>query len=100
MPTHTVRSEPNAAGPPICLRGVTKRYDTGRGPFDALRDVDLDVRAGALTAIVGRSGSGKSTLANLVTGIDRPTTGEVVALGRRVDTLGQRDLALWRGRNG
>jgi putative ABC transport system ATP-binding protein len=82
----------------ISLRGVTKNYETGRGPFVALRDVDLSVPAGAFVAIVGRSGSGKSTLANVITGIDRPTAGEVDVAGTRVDALGQRELARWRGR--
>jgi putative ABC transport system ATP-binding protein len=61
--------------------------------------VDLSVPAGVFVAIVGRSGSGKSTLANVITGIDRPTSGEVTVAGTRVDALGQRQLALWRGRN-
>jgi putative ABC transport system ATP-binding protein len=84
--------------PLIRLRGVTKSYETGSGPFTALRDVDLSVYAGAFVAIVGRSGSGKSTLANVITGIDRPTSGEVLVAGTRVDALSQRRLALWRGR--
>jgi putative ABC transport system ATP-binding protein len=86
------------AEPLIRLRGVTKSYETGRGPFFALRDIDLSVPAGEFVAIVGRSGSGKSTLANLITGIDRPTSGEVIVAGARVDALSQRQLALWRGR--
>ncbi|GIW07546.1 MAG: ABC transporter ATP-binding protein [Dehalococcoidia bacterium] len=85
--------------PLIRLRRVTKSYDTGSGPFTALRDVDLSVPAGVFVAIVGRSGSGKSTLANVITGIDRPTSGEVNVAGTRVDVLSQRQLALWRGRN-
>ena len=89
-----------ASGEPLIrLLGVTKSYDTGIGPFTALRDVDLSVRAGVFAAIVGRSGSGKSTLANVITGIDRPTSGEVRVAGTRVDALSQRQLALWRGRN-
>lgn len=87
------------AEPLIRLRAVTRRYETGRGPFDALRDVDLDVHAGTFTAIVGRSGSGKSTLANVITGIDRPTAGEVAIAGTHVEKLSQRELAIWRGRH-
>ena len=88
-----------SAEPLIRLRGVTKSYDTGKGPFTTLRGVNLSVRAGVFVAIVGRSGSGKSSLANVITGIDRPTSGEVNVAGTRVDALSQRDLALWRGRN-
>src|SRR5262245_40571987 len=88
-----------SAEPLIRLRGVTKDYETGSGPFTALQDVDLSVRSGVFVAIVGRSGSGKSTLVNVITGIDRPTAGEVRVAGARVDALSQRQLALWRGRN-
>src|SRR5215216_5187849 len=87
------------AAPLIRLHEVTKQYDTGRGPFTALCDVSMDVGAGAFVAIVGRSGSGKSTLANVITGIDRPSSGAVQVAGARVDALNQRQLALWRGRN-
>jgi putative ABC transport system ATP-binding protein len=92
-------SDGATAEPLIRLVGVTKDYATGSGPFAALRDVDLSVRAGVFAAIVGRSGSGKSTLANVISGIDRPTSGEVQVAGTRVDALSQRQLALWRGRN-
>jgi putative ABC transport system ATP-binding protein len=92
-------TDDTSIAPLIRLREVTKRYDTGRGPFTALRDVTLSVRAGEFVAIVGRSGSGKSTLANVITGIDRPTSGEITVAGTRVDALSQRQLALWRGRN-
>jgi putative ABC transport system ATP-binding protein len=87
-----------AAEPLIRLSGVTRRYDTPRGPFAALRDVSLEVHSGELVAIVGRSGSGKSTLVNLITGIDRPTCGEIAVAGTRVDNLSQHELARWRGR--
>jgi putative ABC transport system ATP-binding protein len=87
-----------STGSLIGLRGVTKTYETPRGPFTALRDVCLEVHAGELVAIVGRSGSGKSTLANLITGIDRPTSGEILIDGTHVDRMSQRQLALWRGR--
>jgi putative ABC transport system ATP-binding protein len=98
--SHGVRAtDDEPAAPLIRLHEVTKSYDTGRGPFIALRDVTLEVGAGAFVAIVGRSGSGKSTLANVITGIDRPTSGEIHVAGARVDVLSQRQLALWRGRN-
>jgi putative ABC transport system ATP-binding protein len=82
----------------IELRAVSKSYDSPRGPFTALADVNLDVQAGDFVAIVGKSGSGKSTLMNLVTGIDRATAGEVRVAGTSVHTLGQSQLARWRGR--
>jgi putative ABC transport system ATP-binding protein len=99
VPYRDEKHDDASAEPLIRLRGVTKAYETGSGPFPALRDVDLAVPAGVFVAIVGRSGSGKSTLLNVITGIDRPTSGEVLVAGARVDVLSQRDLARWRGRN-
>lgn len=85
--------------PLILVRQVTKNYETPSGPFTALRDVSLDVRAGQFVAVVGKSGSGKSTLINVITGIDRPSAGEVYVAGTAVHTLNQEQLAIWRGRN-
>lgn len=82
----------------ISLRGVTKTYATQAGEFTALREVDLDLSPGTLTAIVGRSGSGKSTLLNLMAGIDRPTSGDVNVHGSALAGLNHDRLAVWRGR--
>ena len=81
----------------IRLRAVEKVYRTGRVEFPALRGVDLDVCAGELVAIVGPSGSGKSTILNVISGIDRPTGGEVVVAGRDLHRLDEEELAVWRG---
>jgi len=86
-------------GPLIRVHQVTKTYETSSGPFTALRDVDLQVQAGEFTAVVGKSGSGKSTLINMITGIDRPSGGEVHVAGTAVHALNQEQLAVWRGRN-
>jgi putative ABC transport system ATP-binding protein len=83
----------------IQLRDVTKVYPTAGGGFTALDGINLCLAAGELTAVVGKSGSGKSTLANLITGIDRPTTGQVLVGGTAVHALDESRLATWRGRN-
>jgi putative ABC transport system ATP-binding protein len=85
--------------PVIQLLGVSKEYETPRGPFAALSDVHLEVYAGEFVAIVGKSGSGKSTLINVVTGIDRASAGEVLVAGTPVHCLSQTQLARWRGRS-
>jgi putative ABC transport system ATP-binding protein len=83
----------------ISLTDVEKTYRTGKLEYRALRGVDLSVAAGEMVAIVGPSGSGKSTILNIITGIDRPTSGEVSFAGRRLDQMSEEELAVWRGAN-
>jgi len=78
---------------------VTKSYATPAGEFQALKGVDLHVARGEFVAVIGKSGSGKSTLSNMITGIDRPTMGEVVVAGTPVHKLREGQIAEWRGRN-
>jgi putative ABC transport system ATP-binding protein len=80
--------------PLIQLRGVTKRYDARSQP--ALDAIDLDIEPGRITAIMGPSGGGKSTLLNLIGGLDRPTSGEIVVDGVRVDRLSETAAARYR----
>lgn len=83
----------------IELRKIEKTYHTDAGNFMALRGVDLQVKAGEFLAIIGKSGSGKSTILNMITGVDRPTSGEVIINGLAVQTMKENPLAVWRGRN-
>lgn len=83
----------------IQLRRVTKTYQTGAKVFTALDGINLEIRQGEFTAIVGRSGSGKSTLINMITGIDEPTSGEVMVAATPIHELNQEQLAIWRGKN-
>lgn len=83
----------------IDLRQVVKVYETPAGSFTALKGVDLQVDAGEFVAVIGKSGSGKSTLINTITGIDRPTLGEVFIGGTPIHTLSENEVALWRGQN-
>ena len=83
----------------ITLRGVTKRYATPAGEFQALKSIDLEIARGEFVAVIGKSGSGKSTLSNMITGIDRPSAGEVIVAGTPVHKLSEGRTAEWRGRN-
>jgi len=83
----------------IELAGVAKTYRTGKLEYAALRGVDLTVASGELVAVTGPSGSGKSTILNMITGIDRPTSGTVTFDGARLDEMREEDLAVWRGAN-
>ena len=83
----------------IRLTGVTKTHEVAGGTFHALREVNLQVKAGEFVAIIGKSGSGKSTILNMLSGIDRPTSGEIWIGDTAIHTLDQDQLAKWRGRN-
>jgi putative ABC transport system ATP-binding protein len=89
----------NDQKPVVVLNKVEKIFQTKAGPFKALRGVDLSVNSGEFVGIVGPSGSGKSTLINMITGIDRPTTGEVYVAGERLTKMNENRVAKWRGRN-
>ncbi|HET7777902.1 MAG TPA: ABC transporter ATP-binding protein [Rudaea sp.] len=93
--TSIPRKTPSA--PLISLRGVGKTYAGAAGPFHALTGVDVEIGRGEFVAIVGQSGSGKSTMLNLLAGIDRPSSGEVVIDGVAVHGLSERALSAWRG---
>jgi putative ABC transport system ATP-binding protein len=82
----------------ISLDTVVKTYDTGEVPFTALRGINLEVDRGEFIGLIGKSGSGKTTLINMITGIDRPTSGKVVIGGTPVHELNENRLAIWRGK--
>jgi putative ABC transport system ATP-binding protein len=82
----------------IELQQVTKVYEIAAGPFVALKNINLQVDSGEFVAVIGKSGSGKSTLINMITGIDRPTTGQVLVGDTAVHKLNEGQIAVWRGR--
>ncbi len=84
--------------PLIELRSVTKAYLTPAGKYLALRGIDLRIAPGEFVAIVGKSGSGKSTLLNVITGIDRASSGDVLVAGADLMRMPEARLAAWRGR--
>jgi ABC-type lipoprotein export system ATPase subunit len=83
----------------IDLRLVDKYYQSAAGDYHALKSIDLCICGGEFVSIIGKSGSGKSTLLNMITGIDRPTTGEVYVNGTAIHELNENQLAGWRGEN-
>jgi putative ABC transport system ATP-binding protein len=84
--------------PVISIHRLTKTFVSSAGETQVLRDVSMKVDKGELLAVVGKSGSGKSTLLNMITGIDRPTSGEIHVADRDVQCLSEREIAPWRGR--
>jgi putative ABC transport system ATP-binding protein len=83
----------------IDLSHVQKAYQTPAGDFFALKGIDLQVEPGEFVAVVGKSGAGKSTLINMVTGIDRPTAGQIRVGDYAVHDLNEDQIAAWRGHN-
>jgi ABC-type lipoprotein export system ATPase subunit len=83
--------------PMIDLRAVDKYYQSAAGDYHALKKIDLCICAGEFVSIIGKSGSGKSTLLNMITGIDRPTSGEVYVNGTAIHAMSENQLAAWRG---
>jgi len=81
------------------VRGLTKVYRTGAGEVRALRGVDLDIERGETLVLLGPSGSGKSTLLNILGGLDRATSGQVLFHGRDLVRASDRELTLYRRRS-
>jgi ABC-type lipoprotein export system ATPase subunit len=83
----------------ITLRNVVKTFVNAAGSFTALKGINLQMNYGQFVSIVGKSGSGKSTLLNMLTGIDHPTSGEVIIGEQNIYKMSESKRALWRGRN-
>lgn len=84
--------------PFVRLKDVVKEYRTDAGSFSALKGINLEVRAGEFLGIVGKSGAGKTTLLNMISAVDRLTSGEIWVGGTRVHALSQTQQSKWRGR--
>jgi ABC-type lipoprotein export system ATPase subunit len=80
----------------VRLEKVSKVYQRGAASIWALRGVSLEVPHGQFLALMGPSGSGKSTLLNMISGLDRPTEGDVVIEGRSTRGLSESDWTLLR----
>ncbi len=78
------------------VQGVFKSYATPQGPLAVLQGVDLHLEQGSSLALMGESGSGKSTLLHLIAGLDRLDAGQIHVGQRRLQELGEAQLANWR----
>ena len=83
----------------IKLENIDKYYTSAGDDVHALQDSNLTIDTGENVVIVGKSGSGKSTLLNIISGIDRPSSGEIEVNGQDLNALQENELALWRGKN-
>ncbi len=82
--------------PAIQLRGVAKEYRRDQIRIPVLSELDLNVDEGEFLALMGPSGSGKTTLLNLIAGLDRPTSGEVIVHGEDLAMLSEGQITRWR----
>ena len=81
------------------IRNVTKVYERGKQKVEVLHHINLDIARGDFLALMGPSGSGKTTLLNLIGGLDSPSEGSLTVDSKRIDTLGEGQLARWRAGN-
>jgi putative ABC transport system ATP-binding protein len=84
--------------PAIYLNGIGKSYGSGENRVEALKNINLEIASGDFLALCGPSGSGKSTLLNILSGIDKPTTGTVMFLNQVLNELNEQQLAQIRSR--
>ncbi len=89
---------PGIQSPVIQVQGLCKTYRTARGELHLFRDLDLEVEAGELVAIVGQSGAGKSTLLHILGALDTPSAGTVTCASTNVASLTAREAAAFRNR--
>ena len=77
----------------LCVKDLCKTYVTNKRQNNVLKNVSFTIQQGELVAVMGPSGSGKSTLLYSVSGMDRPTAGEVILSGKRITDLKEKELA-------
>jgi putative ABC transport system ATP-binding protein len=83
----------------IQVQNVSKSYWREKLEIPVLNNITIDVHEGEFVALMGPSGSGKTTLLNLISGIDRPTSGSIIIGGTDISKLGESSLAKWRSSN-
>ena len=83
----------------LVIDHISKVYRVGGQDFTALHDISLEIEEGAFMSIVGPSGSGKTTLVNLMGGLDKPTSGEILFKGKSLSKMDRNELAAYRREN-
>lgn len=83
----------------LVIDHISKVYRVGGQDFTALRNISLEIEEGAFMSIVGPSGSGKTTLVNLMGGLDKPTSGEILFKGKSLSKMDRNELAAYRREN-
>ena len=84
--------------PLVQVRGLRKSFKTSRGSLELFQDLDLEVKAGEMVAIVGQSGAGKSTLLHILGALDAPSAGTVYCASTNVASLSTNEAAAFRNR--
>ena len=80
----------------ISIKNITKIYDEKTNPFHALNDVNFDIENGETVAVIGKSGSGKSTMMHIMSGLDHPTSGQVIIDGEELHKMKAREMDAFR----
>jgi len=83
----------------ICIKNVIKKYRSGSEEIAALGGISAEIRTGEFTVILGPSGSGKSTMLNMLGGMDRPTSGQILINGEDISGLSEKKLTDYRRKN-
>ncbi len=82
----------------IEAKGIIKKYKVGQEIITALNGIDLTIEKGEFLAILGTSGSGKSTLLNMLSGLERPTKGDIVINGVRINKVNEKNMSKFRAK--
>lgn len=80
----------------IRIKNVKKTYQMGAEEIQAIKDISLNIRHGEVCCLLGKSGSGKSTLLNLVAGLEKPTTGQIIFNKKHIERMNEDQLAKFR----